>query len=65
MGVVYAADQASVLVDRAADKVYARGGFGTYPSGSRHTDSRGSQARWSSFKVAHLAQANATGPKGR
>ena len=35
--------------DKAADKIYARGGFGTYPSGSRHTDSRGSRARWSSF----------------
>lgn len=39
----------SGVFDRAADKVYARGGFGTYPSGSRHTDSRGSRARWSSF----------------
>jgi hypothetical protein len=37
------------VFDKAADKVYARGGFGTYPSGSRHTDSRGSKARWSSF----------------
>jgi hypothetical protein len=37
------------VFDRAADKIYARGGFGTYPSGSRHTDSRGSRARWSSF----------------
>ncbi|HEY6637764.1 MAG TPA: GH25 family lysozyme [Solirubrobacterales bacterium] len=37
------------VFDKDADKVYARGGFGTYPSGSRHTDSRGSRARWSSF----------------
>lgn len=37
------------VFDRAADRVYARGGFGTYPNGSRHTDSRGSRARWSSF----------------
>jgi hypothetical protein len=35
--------------DRAADRVFANGGFGTYPSGARHTDSRGSRARWSSF----------------
>ncbi len=35
--------------DRAADQIYARGGFGQYPGGSRHTDSRGSRARWSSF----------------
>lgn len=35
--------------DQACEKVYANGGFGTYPSGSRHTDSRGSHARWSSF----------------
>jgi len=37
------------VFDKAADRIYARGGFGTYPSGSRHTDSRGSRARWSSF----------------
>ncbi|HEY3434203.1 MAG TPA: D-Ala-D-Ala carboxypeptidase family metallohydrolase [Solirubrobacterales bacterium] len=32
--------------DRAAEKVFANGGFGRYPSGSRHVDSRGSRARW-------------------
>jgi uncharacterized protein YcbK (DUF882 family) len=32
--------------DRVAEKVFARGGFGTYPQGSRHVDSRGSRARW-------------------
>jgi lysozyme len=37
------------VFDRAGEKIFARGGFGTYPSGSRHTDSRGSRARWSSF----------------
>jgi GH25 family lysozyme M1 (1,4-beta-N-acetylmuramidase) len=37
------------VFDRTAEKVFANGGFGTYPSGSRHTDSRGSRARWSSF----------------
>jgi GH25 family lysozyme M1 (1,4-beta-N-acetylmuramidase) len=35
--------------DSVADRVYKNGGFGTYPSGSRHVDSRGSKARWSSF----------------
>jgi GH25 family lysozyme M1 (1,4-beta-N-acetylmuramidase) len=35
--------------DRACDRIYANGGFGTYPTGSRHVDSRGSRARWSSF----------------
>lgn len=35
--------------DRACDRIYANGGFGTYPSGSRHVDSRGAQARWSDF----------------
>jgi GH25 family lysozyme M1 (1,4-beta-N-acetylmuramidase) len=39
----------SGVFDKAADRIYARGGFGTYPSGARHTDSRGSRARWSSF----------------
>lgn len=33
----------------ACEKVYASGGFGTYPSGSLHVDSRGMRARWSSF----------------
>ncbi len=32
--------------DRAAEKVFANGGFGRYPSGSRHVDSRGERARW-------------------
>lgn len=32
--------------DAACDKIYANGGFGSYPSGSRHVDSRGSKARW-------------------
>jgi GH25 family lysozyme M1 (1,4-beta-N-acetylmuramidase) len=35
--------------DQTCDRIYANGGFGTYPSGSRHVDSRGSRARWSSF----------------
>ena len=32
--------------DAACDRVYAKGGFGRYASGSRHGDSRGSKARW-------------------
>ncbi len=32
--------------DAACEKVYARGGFGRYASGSRHGDSRGTRARW-------------------
>jgi GH25 family lysozyme M1 (1,4-beta-N-acetylmuramidase) len=35
--------------DQTCDRIFANGGFGTYPSGSRHVDSRGSRARWSSF----------------
>ena len=35
--------------DQIADEVFSDGGFGTYPSGARHVDSRGSRARWSSF----------------
>jgi GH25 family lysozyme M1 (1,4-beta-N-acetylmuramidase) len=32
--------------DAACEKVFASGGFGRYPSGSRHGDSRGTRARW-------------------
>jgi GH25 family lysozyme M1 (1,4-beta-N-acetylmuramidase) len=35
--------------DAVADRIYKNGGFGTYPNGSRHTDARGSRARWASF----------------
>jgi uncharacterized protein YcbK (DUF882 family) len=35
--------------DRVAGLVFRSGGFGTYPGGSRHVDSRGYRARWSSF----------------
>lgn len=32
--------------DREANKIFSKGGFGHYPSGSAHTDSRGFRARW-------------------
>lgn len=32
-----------------ADRVFANGGVGTYPSGSGHLDSRGYRSRWTSF----------------
>jgi GH25 family lysozyme M1 (1,4-beta-N-acetylmuramidase) len=32
--------------DAACEKVFSKGGFGRYSSGSRHGDSRGSRARW-------------------
>lgn len=35
--------------DAVGESVFAKGGFGTYPGGSRHMDSRGYKARWSSF----------------
>jgi hypothetical protein len=35
--------------DHHANIVFRRGGFGTYPAGNRHVDSRGIFARWSSF----------------
>ena len=35
--------------DQTCDRLFANGGFGTYPAGSRHVDSRGTRARWSSF----------------
>jgi GH25 family lysozyme M1 (1,4-beta-N-acetylmuramidase) len=34
--------------DRVADRVFAQGGVGSYPAGSRHLDSRGTRARWTS-----------------
>lgn len=35
--------------DRIAGGIFSKGGFGTYPAGNRHVDSRGFRARWSSF----------------
>jgi lysozyme len=35
--------------DRLCDRLFASGGFGQYPMGSRHVDSRGNRARWTSF----------------
>jgi hypothetical protein len=32
--------------DAACEEEFENGGFGRYPSGSRHVDSRGSRARW-------------------
>jgi hypothetical protein len=32
-----------------ANRVFAKGGVGDYPSGAVHVDSRGTRARWSSF----------------
>jgi GH25 family lysozyme M1 (1,4-beta-N-acetylmuramidase) len=32
--------------DAVCERVYAKGGFGRYASGSRHGDARGSRARW-------------------
>lgn len=32
--------------DKACEEEFENGGFGRYPSGSRHVDSRGSRARW-------------------
>lgn len=35
--------------DLVANLVFALGGFGQYPAGNRHVDSRGYRARWTSF----------------
>jgi uncharacterized protein YcbK (DUF882 family) len=35
--------------DALANRIFAHGGFGQYPGGSRHVDSRGYKARWTSF----------------
>ena len=32
--------------DAACQRIWSNGGFGRYPAGSRHSDSRGSRARW-------------------
>lgn len=44
-GVVQARDD----FDAVADRIFADGGFGQYPGGNRHVDSRHGRARWSSF----------------
>ena len=43
------ADFGTAKFDQTCDRLFESGGFGTYPSGSRHVDSRGTRARWSSF----------------
>lgn len=35
--------------DMIANRVFVNGGFGTYPAGARHVDSRGYRARWSDW----------------
>lgn len=35
--------------DRIADRIFSGGGFGEYPSGARHVDTRGFRARWTSW----------------
>lgn len=35
--------------DTICNSIFKKGGFGTYPGGNRHVDSRGSRARWSTW----------------
>lgn len=35
--------------DKACDRVFRGGGFGAYPGGARHVDSRAGRARWSTW----------------
>ena len=35
--------------DALANRIFVKGGFGTYPGGARHVDSRGYRARWSDW----------------
>lgn len=35
--------------DTLCNRVFKSGGFGQYPAGSRHVDSRGWRSRWTSF----------------
>jgi hypothetical protein len=35
--------------DKIANEVFSGGGFGQYPGGARHVDSRGFRARWTSW----------------
>lgn len=36
--------------DRHANAIFANDGFGQYPGGARHLDSRGVRARWTTFR---------------
>lgn len=36
--------------DQVADRIWREGGFGAYPAGARHVDSRGFKARWTTFR---------------
>ena len=36
--------------DQIADRIFANSGFGQYPGGNRHVDSRPGRARWTSFR---------------
>lgn len=35
--------------DKHADRIFKDGGFGQYPGGARHVDTRGWKARWTTF----------------
>lgn len=35
--------------DREANRIFSDGGFGQYPGGARHVDTRGFRARWTTF----------------
>lgn len=39
----------SAEFDRICDELFRKGGFGQYPAGARHVDTRGWRARWTSF----------------
>jgi uncharacterized protein YcbK (DUF882 family) len=36
--------------DALCSTIWAKGGFGQYPAGDRHVDTRGYMARWTSFR---------------
>jgi uncharacterized protein YcbK (DUF882 family) len=38
--------------DQLCERIFKTGGFGTYPGGSRHVDTRGFRSRWSTFRSA-------------
>jgi hypothetical protein len=40
--------------DLIANDVFAKDGFGQYPAGNRHVDSRGYRARWTTFVPAWM-----------
>lgn len=44
----------TVEFDQICNRIFVKGGFGTYPGGSRHVDSRGYRSRWTTWVPSNL-----------